>query len=163
MGRKWALVAGLAVAALAVGLLALPLFLPEQTTRLDEDTPGADGTEAVVPERRGDLRGEEGHRASGAVLLLQVDGAWYLRFEDLDMTSGPDIHLYLIGSEGSTRQKVEAGAHVPVVTQQDESPRINERGTFNVALPPGVDPGRYGGISVWCERFGVAFATAPLD
>ncbi len=154
--------AAVAVAA-GVAFFAVPLFLPEKTTQLDQGLPpGMTYGAATEHARGGTLRGEDGHRASGTVQLLDVDGAWYLRFEDLDMTAGPDIYLYLIESEGSSRNEIEAGVRVPVVTEEDRSARINERGTFNVQLPDDVDPQQYNGISVWCDRFGVPFATAPL-
>ncbi len=123
---------------------------------------GNESSTASMAHASGTMRGEKGHAASGSVYLLQVGDGWFLRFEDLDMTAGPDIYLYLIESEGTTKAKVESGHLIPVITDADSSPRINERGSFNVRIPSAIDPMDYAGISVWCERFGTAFATAPL-
>ncbi len=156
-------IAAAAVVAIIAAVFVIPLFLPEKTTQLDEGLPPG-MTDQMVAENAlgGVLRGEDGHRASGSVQLLDVDGAWYLRFEDLEMTAGPDIYLYLIESEGSSRDKINNGERIPVVTEEDRTARINERGTFNVLLPDLIDPTEFGGISVWCDRFGVPFATSPL-
>ncbi|HEX9264600.1 MAG TPA: DM13 domain-containing protein [Candidatus Binatia bacterium] len=35
-------------------------------------------------------------------------------------------------------------------------------GDQNYDLPAGVDLSKYRAVTVWCKRFGVNFATAPL-
>ncbi len=36
------------------------------------------------------------------------------------------------------------------------------KGDQNYAVPPEVDLEKYGAVTIWCRRFGVNFATAPL-
>ena len=35
-------------------------------------------------------------------------------------------------------------------------------GAFNYEIPPGTNVGAYRSVIVWCQRFTVLFATAPL-
>ena len=36
------------------------------------------------------------------------------------------------------------------------------KGDQNYELPAGFDLSKYSAVTVWCKRFGVNFATAPL-
>jgi hypothetical protein len=42
-------------------------------------------------------------------------------------------------------------------------PLKSTNGNQNYAVPVDLDPAEFAGVSVWCERFGVNFGTAPLE
>jgi hypothetical protein len=42
-------------------------------------------------------------------------------------------------------------------------PLKGNKGNQTYELPAGFDPEKYRSISIWCKRFSVNFATAPLQ
>ena len=53
------------------------------------------------------------------------------------------------------------GVRINVVTDEHKDARLNERGTFFVALDvPDLD--RYQGVAAWCDDFNVLFGSASL-
>ena len=168
--NKWIWIGAAAV--LAIGLvLAAPKFLPKDEVVLNQDAPPGsmdsmdgmdDGQPTITVERSGTWKdGDSRHAASGTIDLVDVDGKPYLRFTDFKMTSGPDVYLYLTESATprSTSDVEGDGVRINVVTDEDKDARLNERGTFFVALDvPDLD--RYQGVAAWCDDFNVLFGSA---
>lgn len=176
--KKGLLLAGVAVLAIVV-VMAAPKFLPKDEVVLNQEAPpsamamdsdsmdamdGDDAKPSITVQRSGTWKdGDSRHAASGAIDLVDVDGKPYLRFTDFDMTSGPDVYLYLTQSAAPrTTSDVEGnGVRIPVVTDEDSDARLNERGTFFVALDvPNLDD--YQGVAAWCDDFNVLFGSAAL-
>jgi len=96
------------------------------------------------------------HDASGKALVLDIDGKRYLRFEDLDVSNGPDLKVYLSPAPASS----EEGAFNDAIVDLGELK--GNIGDQNYEIPAGVDLDRFRSAVVWCKRFGVGFAVAPL-
>ena len=156
MGKqaKW-LLGG--VALLAVGGGAYWAFAPEGSTQVMEASPGG---EAV---KRGTFRnGDDLHRVSGSVTLLQVDGRHVLRFEGYDATAGPDVFFYLTPDARADGVDAVEGRGLRAETTA-RGGQATLRGDFNVELPQDFDPAGYAGLAVWCEQFNVLFGHAALE
>jgi hypothetical protein len=72
------------------------------------------------------------------------------------------VFVYLTpGDAPNTRSDVEAGVRVLVDGGADGG-ESTVTGTFVQRLPDDVDPTGLNGVSIWCDRFSVAFGFAPL-
>lgn len=100
------------------------------------------------------------HPASGTVLALElVDGARYLRFEDLATDNGPDLRVVL-STAGPEASDDEVAADPDAI---DLGALKGNVGNQNYEVPADVDLSRYRSVVIWCERFTVAFGAAPLS
>lgn len=104
--------------------------------------------------RRSTFQGLTGHRGSGdAALYRLADQSILLRFEAVDIGSGPDLEVYVV--PGDDQRSLVDAIHIAELTA--------ERGNQNYALPDGVDlsEGTWT-VLVWCETFDVEVANATL-
>lgn len=159
---------GLAV----VGLSAFVLYFFEPQALFIDDkvdealptakAPAASGEEAPASGAKpktlanGTFRGLA-HEASGKALVLELeDGSTVLRFEDLNVSNGPDLKVYLSTAPSSS----DEGAF------DDDFLDLGELkgniGSQNYELRD-VDVSRFRSAVVWCKRFGVGFAVAPIQ
>lgn len=164
--------AALAVALVAAGAFGWwtlsPLFL---TTTLREDLPPrAIATLAPVPTTAvapptaasagpkllamGQLqRVDDLHRGTGPVSLFELDGKTYLRFDNVAIQNGPDLHVYLGRGAGGAydgSRDLYLGALKAT------------NGSFNYELPAGTAVADYRSVVVWCRAFTVLFTWADL-
>ena len=109
---------------------------------------GPDGEEARVT-RTGQFEGVAGHRAEGTAKVVLAGGAEYLRFEDFEVTNGPDLRVYL--TRGGD---VDGGVHVAKLK--------GSRGDQNYDIT-GLGADGYDTAVVYCQPFGVHFARAALS
>ena len=133
-------------------------FLDEENPLLGAERPGGDQPPgepdaaggAILA--RGEFRGaDSAHNGSGTALLIRAaNGSHILRFEDFSVTNGPDLFVVL-----STTAGYSADALVL------EELRATD-GNINYAIPADVDVSRFQTAIIWCKRFNVTFATAPL-
>ncbi|MGI8514204.1 MAG: DM13 domain-containing protein [Acidimicrobiia bacterium] len=96
------------------------------------------------------------HRASGTATVYSQDGRYVLRFEDdTDIQNGPDLYVWILPSDsyegGIPDDYLDLGALTGNVGGQ------------NYQLPEGFDPEVHRTVLIWCLRFAVPFATAPLS
>jgi hypothetical protein len=98
------------------------------------------------------------HRGSGdAGLYRLADGNHVLRLEDLDVTNGPDLHVFLVRHPGpASSSDVTEGNYVDLGTLKGNI------GNQNYAIAAGTDLAGFTSIVVWCKAFGVLFSAAPL-
>ncbi len=101
------------------------------------------------------------HATSGHVKLVRhADGSHVVRLEDLDTSNGPDLRVWLTDApvgEGRTGWHVfDDGAYVSLGKLK------GNKGNQNYAVPADVDPSRFAGVSIWCDRFNVSFGAAEL-
>ena len=106
---------------------------------------------APVELRRGSFQGLTGHRGSGSAVLYDLGDRDLLRFENVDIGSGPALFVYLV--PGADRRDLGGAIYV--------APLTAEQGNQNYELPAGVDlrSGTWT-VLVWCETFTVEVANA---
>jgi hypothetical protein len=155
------------VAAGAFGWWTLsPLFL---TTTLNEDLPiratatvapaGSIATATATPAfpkvlAMGQLqRVDDLHRGTGPVTLVEVDGKTFVRFENVAIQNGPDLHVYLGRGMGGA---YDGARDLYLGTLKATN------GSFNYELPAGTPVGDYKSVVVWCRAFTVLFTWADL-
>jgi len=159
--------AGLAALFVASAIAFVLLFFEPQALFIDDKVnealpaaaPQQDAAdEASRPQTlaRGSFRGLA-HSASGTALLIEVEGKRYLRFEDLDVSNGPDLKVYLSPSQATSEESAFDDA---IVNLGNLKGNIGDQ---NYEISRDVDLDRFRSAVVWCKRFGVGFAVAPLD
>ncbi len=98
------------------------------------------------------------HETMGVATLYQLpDGKRVLRLTEFKTSNGPDVQLYLVASDDAKDN--DTVKKVGFVTLG--ALKGNE-GDQNYGVPADVDLAKYRAVTVWCRRFGVNFATAPL-
>jgi len=168
--------AALAVALVAAGAFGWwtisPLFL---TTTLHEDLP-ARASATVAPTATaaattalsapsatptgphvlamGQLqRVDDLHRGTGPVALVELEGKTFLRFENVAIQNGPDLHVYLARGMGGA---YDGGRDLYLGALKATN------GSFNYELPAGTSVADYKSVVVWCRAFTVLFTWADL-
>ena len=98
------------------------------------------------------------HETKGTASVYQLpDGKKVLRFSGFATSNGPDVQVYLIAApDAQDNATVTKAGFIRV------SDLKGNMGDQNYDLPAGVDLGKYRAVTIWCRRFGVNFATAPL-
>jgi hypothetical protein len=98
------------------------------------------------------------HSGSGdALVYRQPDGSYALRLENLDVDNGPDLYVYVVAAPDSDNaETVEAAGFVSAGLLK------GNQGNQTYALPAEYDPAVHRSVTIWCQRFAVNFATAPL-
>jgi len=98
------------------------------------------------------------HQGTGAATIYQMaDGKRVLRFSEFATSNGPDVQVYLVAAPDAHDNDTVTKAgffHL--------GPLKGNIGDQNYALPPNLDLTKYQAVTIWCRRFGVNFATAPL-
>ena len=89
-----------------------------------------------------------GHDAQGLAKIIQVNDKQFLRFENFQVTNGPDLRVYLT-SDGD----VKNGIHIDKLK--------GSRGDQNYLLE-GIDVNNYDTVVIYCQPFGVFFGEAKL-
>jgi hypothetical protein len=98
------------------------------------------------------------HAVQGrAVLIEQYGGGHVLRFEDFEVSNGPDLRVYLSAAPATGNP----GAHDDDFV--DLGALKGNAGPQNYDIPANVDLNRYRTAVVWCRRFAVGFAAADLE
>jgi hypothetical protein len=89
---------------------------------------------------------------SGKVLILQVGGRRFLRFENVEIAAAPNMHAYLSDhNDGSPGSFTDLG------------PLKATSGSFNYELPAGVDLGKVQSVVAWCLQFKTTVTYAVLQ
>jgi len=90
------------------------------------------------------------HDAQGIAKVIPVEsGGNVLRLEDLVVTNGPDLYVYL-STDKSASDFVNLG-------------RLKANiGNQNYPIPAGTDMTKYDTVLIWCKAFSVLFGSADL-
>jgi hypothetical protein len=89
------------------------------------------------------------HNAEGVARVIHLDGSDVLRLEDLRVTNGPDLYVYL-ATDKQASDFVDLG-------------RLKaNNGSQNYDIPEGTDLSKYDTVLVWCKSFSVLFGSAEL-
>lgn len=166
--RKHKVLLSVAAVVVAIGItIALLLFEPWRaftSSELDEASPLVAGTSAQQPPTgpkvlaEGTFAGQE-HETSGAAQVIErSDGTRVLRIEGLASSDGPDLHVWL--SEAKARLAdwgaYDDGRFVPLGELKAT------HGNHNYEIPADAPLDGLQSVVIWCDRFNVAFGSAPL-
>jgi Electron transfer DM13 len=115
---------------------------------------------AAVPKElaRGSFVTQE-HATSGqATVLALPDGSRVLRLTDLATSDGPDLHVWLTdATAGGEWGKYDDGRQVKLGELKAT------HGNQNYAIPADASLNGLHSVVIWCDRFNVAFGSAPLQ
>jgi hypothetical protein len=124
--------------------------------------PAVAGTQPTPPSRppvvlsTGEFRSYE-HSSQGVAVVIQLDdGERVVRFENLHTSNGPDLRVYLSTTPNAGPEDDFAKNYVELGHLKGNI------GDQNYSIPAGTALERYGSVVVWCKRFSVAFAAAPV-
>ncbi len=120
------------------------------STTISEDMNEITNSESPIISKIGEFRGLAGHQASGKAELVLVGDAKFLRFEDFQVTNGPDLRVY-ITNDGN----VKDGIHLEKLK--------GSKGNQNYELSDDIDTDIYNTVVIYCQPFGVYFADAKLS
>jgi hypothetical protein len=138
----------------------LPTVAVDRGSTPEPASPGGTATPSepqIVALGQGEFEDAE-HDTSGQALVLQlVDGSRFLRLEDLASSDGPDLHVWLTDQpSGGDWGSYDDGDYL----------RLGElkatHGNQNYEIPDDVDLAGFTSVVIWCDRFNVAFGTAPV-
>jgi hypothetical protein len=91
------------------------------------------------------------HNAEGMAKVIPLqDGSNILRLEDLRVTNGPDLYVYL-ATDKSASDFVNVGKL-----------KANN-GNQNYDIPTETDLTKYNTVLIWCRPFSVLFGSAELE
>ena len=147
--------AGLAIG-FALGIYTLPILTAEtglSTTELVQLKANAQET---------DRTGEFSRQNPGSDFLHWGEGTIHVTdsriWLDGEVAPGPDYRLYLTKMQVSSKQEF-----LDIKDDALQIAPIKAFRNFSVSVPAGVATGDYGGIIVWCERFGAFITSASLN
>lgn len=97
------------------------------------------------------------HRGSGNAELLKAGGIDILRFTEFTVTNGPDLEVWLVEEPApASSADVKASKWISLGVLK------GNKGDQSYQIPAGTDVSKYGSAVIWCEQFGVLFASATL-
>jgi Electron transfer DM13 len=98
------------------------------------------------------------HETRGTAAVHELGGgSRVLRLTDFATSNGPDVRVYLIAAaDASDNATVTQSGYLELGKLK------GNEGDQNYEIPAGTDLGKYRAVTIWCRRFSVNFATAPL-
>jgi len=162
--RTW--IAGLAV----VGAIGWYVFRPELLfvkTRVNESLPTEVATQTATMGSAEDaaagvlLSGtfhSVAHETRGTASVHELGGGRrVLRFTEFATSNGPDVRVYLVAApDASDDETVTKAGFIELGKLK------GTEGDQNYEIPADLDLEKYRSATIWCYRFSVNFATAPL-
>ncbi len=97
----------------------------------------------------GMFQGLKGHEAKGKAEVIAVGDISFLRFEDFEVTNGPDLHVYMT-KNGDVDSGIDLGKLKGSIGNQ------------NYALGE-INADVYNTVVIYCQPFHVYFASAKLS
>ena len=162
--RTW--IAGLVV----LGAIGWYLFRPELLfvkTRVNESLPtevaaqtavGASVAEAPAGVLLSGPFHSVAHETRGTAAVHELGaGRRVLRLTDFATSNGPDVRVYLVAApDASDNETVTKAGFVELGKLK------GTEGDQNYDIPADLDLEKYRAVTIWCRRFSVNVATAPL-
>jgi len=152
--RSWIL--GLVV----LGGIGWYLFRPELlfvNRRVNEGRVTAQGGTASMIVLSGRFH-SVAHETKGTASVYDLGGGnRVLRLTDFATSNGPDVRVYLIAApDASDNATVTRSGYLELGKLK------GNEGDQNYEIPAATDLAKYHAVTIWCYRFNVNFATAPL-
>jgi hypothetical protein len=99
------------------------------------------------------------HEGAGLATIYQLpNGKRVLRFTNFQTSNGPDVQVYLVAADDSNDSETVTNVGFVHI-----GPLKGNIGDQNYDLPTDLDLNKFRSVTIWCRRFGVNFATAPLS
>ena len=105
-------------------------------------------SQSVIYSKQGSFVGLKGNDAKGKAIIISAGKVAFLRFQDFEVTNGPDLHVYMTGGGN-------------ISTGMDLGKLKGSIGDQNYALN-GVDLKNYDTVVIYCQPFHIYFAQAKL-
>jgi Electron transfer DM13 len=142
-----------------LGLVGWYLFRPELlfvNTKVNEQevaSVGASVTRALAAGRFHSVA----HETHGTATIQDIGGRRVLRLTEFTTSNGPDVRVYLVAAtDASDNETVTKAGFVELGKLK------GNQGDQNYDVPSDLDLTKYRAVTIWCRRFSVNFATAPL-
>ena len=143
------------------------LFRPELlfvNKRVNEELAAVPATSAMAAEATvpAALAAGQFHSVSyetkGTATIHDLGGGHrVLRLTDFATSNGPDVRVYLVAAaDAKDNETVTKAGFVELGELK------GNEGDQNYDVPADLDLTKYRAVTIWCRRFGVNFATAPL-
>lgn len=97
----------------------------------------------------GTFEGLKGHQATGKAEVISVGDISFLRFEEFEVTNGPDLHVYMT-KDGDISTGIDLGK------------LKGNKGDQNYSLD-NINTNVYDTVVIYCQPFHVYFASAKLS
>jgi len=99
------------------------------------------------------------HKGQGKATIYEgTSNHMILRLEDFEVTAGPDLKVWLVKASD-----IQSAADVNASTWATLGPLKGNSGNQNYEIPTDIDPLDFGSVVIWCEAFGVLFASSKLE
>lgn len=142
------------------------LFRPERIfidTTVNEALPEAGDTQATAASEpktlsKGTFHGVAHDAKGNAEIIELTDGKKILRFTDFAVSNGPDVVVYLSSVDDANDSDAIKNSDYILISELK-----GNIGDQNYELSDDVDLSKYNSAVIWCRRFGVNFAVAPLS
>ena len=107
---------------------------------------------------RGDFVGaDDFHQGTGQASLVRTAGGLQVQLTGFEVTNGPDLKVYLSAAENpETAQDVTDAGFISLGALKGNV------GDQAYGVPADADAGALKSVVIWCEQFGVLFASATL-
>ena len=106
---------------------------------------------------KGDFHNADKAGKGTATVYEVADGKRVLRLSNFQTDNGPDLHVRLIAADDAKdTDSVKKAEFVELAKLK------GNKGNQNYDLPEDLDLKKYKVVSIWCNRFSVNFAAAPL-
>ncbi len=155
------IIIGGGIIVLAIGWYAFRPELLFVNKTVNEEFPGgavmASIEKGPMAVTKGNFKGLA-HETNGIASIYQLaDGKRTLRLTEFETSNGPDVHVYL------TAAQIEKGNDaIKEAGFIDLGSMKGNKGDQNYDIPAAADLNKFKNVAIWCARFGVNFATAPL-
>lgn len=159
--NKRNIIIGLGAIVLAIAWYAFRPELLFINKSVNEDFPGGPAMASIekgpITITRGTFKGLA-HETKGVASIYQLpEGKKLLRFSGFETSNGPDVQVYLVAApDAKDNETVTKAGFIRIGDLK------GNMGDQNYELPADVDLNKYRAVTIWCRRFGVNFATAPL-
>jgi hypothetical protein len=132
-----------------LALLAAGLFVYAGATQAQE--------KAAKVLAKGEIHNADKNGSGTATIYQLADGKRVLRLTNFSVENGPDLHVRLIAADDAKNT-----ASVAKTDHVELGKLKGNKGSQNYDVPENVDLSKYKVASIWCNRFSVNFAAAPL-
>jgi hypothetical protein len=106
---------------------------------------------------KGEFHNADKNGSGTATIYQLADGKRVLRLTNFSVENGPDLHVRLIAADDA-----KDTASVAKTDHVELDKLKGNKGSQNYDVHENVDLSKYKVVSIWCNRFSVNFAAAPL-